>query len=120
MLCLLSDPPKVFILVIPLKFRPPKGRGRPFSWVAKSFQASEISICTLFQPRLFSYQGNLVRLLGVKLNQKFISGKLSKFPVRSYFLGDLILMLRSYYYQIALGLLFFSLVELLLIDTSPS
>ena len=120
MLCLLSNPRKVFVLIIPLTFRPPKGRGRPFSWVANSFQASKFSICTLFQSRPSSYQGNVVRRLGVKLNQKVISGEPSKFPVHSYYLGNLTLMLRSYYYQIALELLFFSLVELLLIDHSPS
>ena len=120
MLCLLGDPPKVFILIIPLTFRPPKGRGRPFSWVANLFQASKILIGTLFQSRPSSYQGNVIRLLGVKLNQKFTSGEPSKFPVCSYYLGDLILMLLSYYYQFPLGLLFFNLVELLLIDHSPS
>ena len=120
MLYLHSDPPKVFILNIPSKFRPPKGRGRPFSLVANSFQASKISICTLFQSRLFSYQRNVLRLLGVKLNQKVTSGRPSKFHVHSCYLGDLIPMLRSYCYQIAVGLLFFSLVELLLKDHSPS
>ena len=120
MLDLISDPPKVFILIIPLTFRLPKGRGRPFSWLASSFQASKFSICSLFQSRPFSYQGNEVCLLGVKSNQKITSGKPSKFPVRSYYLGDSILMLRSFYYQFALGLLFFSPVELLLLDHSPS
>ena len=120
MLCLLSDPPKVFILFIPLTFRPPKGRERPFSWVPKSFQLSKISICTLFQSRPSSYQGKVFRLLGVKLNQKVTSGKPSKVPVRSCYLGDLFFMLRSYYHQLPLVLLFFSLVELLLIDHSPS
>ena len=115
-----SNPPKVFILIIPLTFRPSKGRGRPFSWVANSFQASKILICTLFQSRRSSYQGNIVCLLGIKLNQKVTPGKPSKFPVQSYYLGNLTLMPRSYYYQNALGLLFFSLVEMLLIDHSPS
>ena len=119
-LCLLSDPLKVFILIIPLTFRPPKGRWRPFSWLANSGQASKISICTLFQSRSFIYQGNLISLLGVKSNQKLTSGKPSKFPVCSYCLGDLILMLRSYYYHFPLGLLVFGPVELLLIDHSPS
>ena len=120
MLCLLSDPLKVFILMIPLTFRPPKGRGRPFLWIANSFQASKTSICTLFQSRPSSYQGNAVRLLGVKSNQKVTPGKPSNFPVRSYYLRDLILMLRSYYSQFLLRLLFFGLVELLLMDHSPS
>ena len=120
MLCLPSNPPKVFILNIPLTFRPPKGRGRPFLWVANSFQTSKISICTLFQSRPFGYQGKVFRLLGVKSNQKVTSGKQSKIPVRSYYLGDLIFTLRSYYYQFPLGLLFFSLVEMLLIDHSPN
>ena len=120
MLYLLSDPPNVSILIIPLTFRPPKCRGRPFSQVANSFQASKISICTLFKSRLTSYQGNAVRLLGVTSNQKVTFGKPSKFPVRSYYLRDLFFILRSYYYQIALGLLIISLVELLLIDQSPS
>ena len=119
MLSLLSDPPEVFILIIQLTFRPPKG-WRPFSWIANSFQASKFSICTLFQSRPSSHPGNLVRLLWIQLNQKVTSGKLRKFPVRSYYLGDLILMLRSYYYQIALRLLFLSLVELLLIEHLPS
>ena len=105
MLCLLSDPHKVFILIIPLTFRPSKGRGRPFLWAVKSYQVSKILICTLFQSRPSSYQGNVVRLLRVKSNQKVTSGKPSKFPVHSYHLGDLIFMLRSDYYQIALGLL---------------
>ena len=120
MLCLLSNPPKVFILIIPLTFRLPIGRGRPFTWVTNSFQASKFSIFTLFQSRPSSYQGNVVRLLGVKSNQKVISGKPSKFPVHSYFLGNLTLMPQSYYYPFLLGLLFFSPVELLLIDHSPS
>ena len=107
MLCLLSNPFKVFILIIPLTFRPPKGRGRPFLWVANSFQASKFSIRTLFQSRPSCYQGNVVRLLGVKLNQKVTSGEPSKFPVHSYYLGNLTLMLCLYYYQFPLGLLFF-------------
>ena len=80
MLCLLSDSPKVYILITPLTFRPPKGRGRPFSWVTKSFQASKISLCTLFQSRPSSYQGNVIRLLGVELGQKATSGELKKIP----------------------------------------
>ena len=83
MLYLLSDPPKVFILIILLMFRPPKGKGSPFSRVAKLLQASKISICTLFQSRSSSYQGNVVCLLGVKSNQKVTSAKPSKFSVRS-------------------------------------
>ena len=120
MLCLLSNPPKVFILIIPLTFRPPKGRGRSFLWVANLFRASKFSICTLFQCRTSSYQGNVVRILGVKLNQKVTSGEPSKFPVHSYYLGNLTLRPLSHYYQFPLGLLFFSLIELLLIDHSPS
>ena len=120
MLSLLSDPPMVFDLMIPLTFRPPKGRGRPFSWVAASFQASKFLICTLFQSRASSYQGNVVLLLRVKLKQKVTSGSLSIFPVCLYFLGDLVLMLRCYDYQLPLGLFFFSVVELLLTDHSPS
>ena len=92
---------------------------RPFSWVADSFQVSKILICTLFQSRASSYQGNVVRLLGVKINPKVTSGEPSKLPVRSYYLGELIFMLRSYY-QFPLGLLFLSLIELLLIDHLPS
>ena len=107
MLCLVSDPPKVFILVISLTCRSPKGRGRPFYWVAKSFQASKISICTLIQSRPSSYQGKVFRLLGVKLNQEATSGELSKNLVQSYYLGDLPPMLCSYYSQFPLGLLFF-------------
>ena len=107
MLCLLSNPPKVFITILPLTFRPSKGRGRPFLWVANSFQASKISTCTLFQSRPSSYQWNLVRLLGVKINQKVTSGEPSKFHVHSYYLGNLILMLRSYYYPFLLGLFFY-------------
>ena len=55
MLCLLNDSPKIFILIIPLAFRPPNGRGRPFSWVLL-FRLSclldtiaKISNCNLFQ-----------------------------------------------------------------------
>ena len=107
MLSLPIDPPKVFILIIPLTFRPSKGRGRPFSWVANSFQASKFSICTLFQSWPSSYQGNVVRLLGVRLNEKVTSGKPSKYPVHSYCLGNLALMLCLSYCQFFLGLLFF-------------
>ena len=113
MACLLNNPPKVFSLIIPLTFLPPKGRGRPFLWVANTFQASKISICTLLQSRPSSYHGHVVCLLGVKSNQKVTSGKPCKIPIRSNYLGNLIHMLWSYYYQIALGLLFFSLVEIL-------
>ena len=120
MLCLLSNPPKVFILIIPLTFRHPKGRGRPFLCLANLFRASNISICSLFQSGTSSYQGNAARLLGVKLNQKVTSGEPSKSPVHSYYLGNLTLRPLSHYYQFPLGLLFFSLVELLLIDHSPS
>ena len=120
MLCLLSDPPKVFILIIPLTFRPPKAMERPFPWKANLFQASKISLCTLFQSRPSSYQGNIIRLLGVELGQKTTSGELNNLPVLSYYLVNLTLMPRSDYYQFLLGLLFFSLIELLIVDHSPS
>ena len=119
-LCLLIDPSKVFVLIIPLTFRPPKGRESPFTWVANSIQTSKTSICTLFQSRLSGYQENVVRLLGFNSNQKFTSGKPSNFPVCLNDLGDLIIMLRFYYYQFPLGLLYFSLVEMLLIDLLSS
>ena len=83
------------------------------------FQASKISVCTIFQSRPSSNQGNAVRLVGVKSNQKVSSGKPSKFPVRSYYLGNITLMPQSYY-LFPLGLLFFSLVDILFIAHSPS
>ena len=82
---LLSDSPRVYILVIPLTFRPPKEGGRSFSRVDNSFQASKSSICTLFQSRPSSYQGNVVCLLCVSLNQKVTSGEPNKFFVCSFF-----------------------------------
>ena len=120
MLCLSSYLPKVFILIITLMFRPPNGRGRPFLWVANSFQASKISICTLFQSRPSNYQGKVFCLLGVKSNQKVTSGKPSKIPVHSYYLGNITLMPLSQKYQFPLGLLFFTLIDILLIAHSPS
>ena len=120
MLCLFSNPPKVFISIITLTFRSPQGRGRPFSWVADSFQASKISLCTLFQALPSSYQGNIVRLLGVKSNQKVTNGKPSKIPVHSYYLGNLILKLCLYYYQFLWDYFSFTLIDILLIAHSPS
>ena len=116
MLCLLSDHSKVCILFIPLTIRPHRGMWRNFSCVATSFLGSNVTICTLFQARLSSYQVNVARQLGPNLYQKVTSGKPSKPTSRSYYLGDLMIMLRSYCFQFFLGLLFLDLIELLLID----